>query len=134
MSTRGIDELFVLLSSCSFERELSLCCGNLLTTYKNCKLHFFFSRQKSSALRRLRIAVRWMASRAVAPKDFSKETEYFDVAPSVYLDNIINAVYDYTADVLDAVEGVLKEQEDLKGREKDIEKVRSFLRRGKFFA
>lgn len=63
-----------------------------------------------------------MAARA-AGRDFSRETEFFGHTPTEYLDNIMNAVFDYTADVLDAVEGVLKEQEGLKGRDKDIEKV-----------
>lgn len=66
-----------------------------------------------------------MASRT-AGRDFNREIEYFGVTPQDYLDNIINAVYDYTADVLDAVEGVLKEQPELKGRDKDIEKVHTF--------
>jgi hypothetical protein len=65
-----------------------------------------------------------MASRT-AGRDFSKETEYFGVPPTHYLDNIVNAVYDYTADVLDTAEGELKKQRDLKGKDKEIEQART---------
>lgn len=63
-----------------------------------------------------------MATRG-AGRDFLRETEFFGVPPTDYLDNIVNAVYDHTADALDAVEDLLKERPALKGKEKDIEKA-----------
>lgn len=60
--------------------------------------------------------------------NFEREKQYFGVSPVSVTDNVVQCVTDYVADALDASELLLKDQEALKGKEKQVEEVRANFR------
>lgn len=56
--------------------------------------------------------------------NFEREKQYFGISPVALTDNVVQSVTDYVADALDASEVLLKDQEGLSSKGKQIEEVR----------